>query len=103
MNLFRPKTIVVVKPALALSEAQLNTALAVGSDTPLWRALLQLIDTAVENANDNASAPDVSWMQMAGYVGGAAHLRMLREELVNRRENGLQLVEAGGGEEAMEE
>jgi hypothetical protein len=32
---------------------------------------------------------------MAGYVGGAAHLKMLRDELYSRREDGIKLM---GGE-----
>jgi len=78
--------IVYQKP---LSEQELNAALAVSESDPQWRAVLQLIVTAEENANVNAAANMDPATVLAGYVGGADHLRMLREELLNRREEGL--------------
>ncbi len=82
----RPTLIVYQRP---LSESELNAALAVSKDDPQWRAVLQLIITAEENANSNAAANVHPPTVMAGYVGGADHLRMLREELINRREEGI--------------
>jgi hypothetical protein len=78
-----------------LTENELNAALAVAKEDRLWRALHQLIDTAEENAHENAWANMDPAGILAGYVGGAAHLKMLREELVSRREDGIKLI---GGE-----
>jgi hypothetical protein len=84
-----------VEKGKELTENELNAALAVPRDDRLWRALHQLIDTAEENAHENASASmDLAGI-LAGYVGGAAHLKMLREELYGRREDGIKLM---GGE-----
>lgn len=78
----------VIAPDI-LSEAQLNAALAVSENNPMWKAVLQLITTAEANANENAQDHVEPATAMAGYVGGAAHLRMLRDELVQRREDGI--------------
>lgn len=87
--MFKPKKIIVLVHNRVLSEAQINAALAVAEDHPLWLAVQQLIITAEDNANrnaqDNMDPPSV----MAGYVGGASHLRMLRDELTDRREQGI--------------
>jgi hypothetical protein len=80
------------KRAKELKENELNAALAVPTDDRLWRALHQLIDTAEENAHENAWANMDPGLILAGYVGGAAHLKMLREELLSRREDGLKLL-----------
>jgi hypothetical protein len=97
------RTIRVVK-GKELTENELNAALAVAKDDRLWQALHQLIDTAEENAHENAWANMDPPAILAGYVGGAAHLKMLREELYSRREDGIKLI---GGEinrpEAMQE
>src|SRR4030095_4931241 len=78
-----------------LTENELNAAFAVSKENRLWQALHQLIDTAEENAHENAWASMDPATLMAGYVGGAAHLKMLREELLSRREDGIKLI---GGE-----
>lgn len=78
-----------------LTEAELNVAFAVSINDPLWRALHQLIDTAEANAHEQAWASMDPPGILAGYVGGAAHLKMLREELLSRREDGIKLI---GGE-----
>jgi len=75
-----------------LTENELNAALAVSTEDRLWRALHQLIDTAEANAHENAWASMDPATLMAGYVGGAAHLKMLREELLSRREDGIKLI-----------
>jgi hypothetical protein len=80
------------KKGKELKENELNAALAVPTDDRLWRALHQLIDTAEENAHENAWASMDPPVLLAGYVGGAAHLKMLREELLSRREDGLKLL-----------
>ena len=79
----------VIGPVDMLSEAQLNAALAVGEDNPMWKAVLQLIATAEENANRNAQDSLDPPTVLAGYVGGASHLRMLRDDLIDRREQGI--------------
>lgn len=91
---FLTRTIRVVK-GKELTEGELNAALAVAKGDRLWLALHQLVDTAEENAHENARASmDVPGV-LAGYVGGAAHLKMLRDELYSRREDGIKLM---GGE-----
>jgi hypothetical protein len=84
-----------VEKGKELTENELNAALAVPKDDRLWRALHQLIDTAEANAHENAWASMDPPVLLAGYVGGAAHLKMLREELLSRREDGIKLM---GGE-----
>jgi hypothetical protein len=91
---FLTRTIRVEK-GKELNEAELNAAFAVAMDDRLWRALHQLIDTAEQNAHENAWASMDPPGILAGYVGGAAHLKMLREELLSRREDGIKLI---GGE-----
>jgi hypothetical protein len=78
-----------------LTENELNAAFAVSKEDRFFRALLQLIDTAEENAHQNAFASMDPPTVLAGYTGGAAHLRMLRDELLDRREEGIRLI---GGE-----
>jgi hypothetical protein len=59
---------------------------------PIWRALHQLIDTAEANANEEAAEQIGEPYQTTAYVAGAKHLRVLREELVARRNAGLTLL-----------
>ena len=92
MNFWPAKKIEIAK-ARTFDEGELNLTLAgIADEHPLWRALHQLIDTAEENAIENASANMDPPGVLAGYVGGAAHLRMLREELHSRREIGRDLI-----------
>jgi hypothetical protein len=84
-----------VEKGKELTEEELNAAFAVAKDDRLWIALHQLIDTAEANAHENAWANMDPPAILAGYVGGAAHLKMLREELLSRREDGIKLI---GGE-----
>jgi hypothetical protein len=95
MGLLNITRTIRVEKGKELSEADLNAALAVPMDDRLWRALHQLIDTAEANAHENANANMDVPTVLAGYVGGAAHLKMLREELLSRREDGIKLI---GGE-----
>jgi hypothetical protein len=80
----------VVRRHKELSERELNLACALSetSQAILWKAVHQLIDTAEENANDNAAANMDPPALMAGYVGGAAQLRLLRDDLYARLEQG---------------
>jgi len=90
MNWLGPK-VIIVKKEKELTETELNQALAMlDIESPVWRALMQLIETAEENANENAGANMDPPTVMAGYVGGRSHLRMLRDDLINRRDLGLQ-------------
>jgi hypothetical protein len=95
MSLFSITRTIRVEKGKELTEGELNAALAVGTDDRLWRALHQLIDTAEGNAHENAGANMDIPTVLAGYVGGGAHLKMLREELLSRREDGIKLI---GGE-----
>ena len=90
-----PRRRIRVEKGRLLKENELNVALAVSAEDRLWLALHQLIDTAEANAHENAWASMDPPTLMAGYVGGAAHLKMLRDELLSRREEGLELI---GGE-----
>jgi len=82
---------IVWRTGQPMSEIELNQALAtLDEESAAWRALMQLIETAETNANENAGATIDPPTVLAGYVGGASHLRMLREELVNRRDSGIQ-------------
>ena len=92
MGLLSITRVIRVEKGKELSENELNAALAVPKENTLWRALHQLIDTAEENAHEQAWANMDPPVILAGYVGGAAHLKMLREELLSRREDGIKLV-----------
>lgn len=73
-----------------LKEREINAAFAnLDPVNPAWLAIHQLIETARENALENADQNMDPPTILAGYVGGAAHLKMLAEELDNRRELGL--------------
>ena len=83
-----------VKKARAFDETELNLTLgAIADEHPLWRAIHHLIDVAEDNAIENAGANMDPPGVLAGYVGGAAHLRMLREELYSRRKIGQDLMQ----------
>jgi hypothetical protein len=82
---------IVIQKQRELSERDLNAACAtVDEKHPLWLAIHQLIITARENALENADQNMAPPGILAGYVGGAAHLKMLAEELHTRRETGLE-------------
>jgi hypothetical protein len=87
--LFKRKPTLVIQENEPLSEAQINASLAVAPDDSMWVAVLQLINTAEANANRNAQDGMDPPTVLAGYVGGAAHLRMLRDELIDRRQDGI--------------
>jgi hypothetical protein len=95
MGLLSVTRTIRVEKGKELTESELNAAFAVPMDDRLWRALHQLIDTAEANAHENAWANMDLPGILAGYVGGAAHLKMLRDELLSRREDGIKLI---GGE-----
>jgi len=93
MSFWRPWKI-EIKKAPAFDETELNITLAaIADEHPLWRAIHHLIDVAEDNAIENASANMDPPTVLAGYVGGAGHLRMLREELHSRRAIGRELLE----------
>jgi hypothetical protein len=104
-NWFQPKVIIEIVKRRELSEEQLNAACAMGDGShPLWLAVHQLIDTAEENANEDASENMDPPGLLAGYVGGSKHLRLLRADLLRRRELGLAAREKKeGGETKREE
>jgi hypothetical protein len=90
LSWFKKTTVVRRRQDEELSERELNLACALGetSQLILWKAVHQLIDTAEENANENAAANMDPPALMAGYVGGAAQLRLLREDLYARLAQG---------------
>jgi hypothetical protein len=97
MKWFESKPKIVVRKQRELNERELNAACAmVDENHPLWLAIHQLIDTArdnaLENADQNMDPPGI----LAGYVGGAAHLKLLKDDLHNRRELGLAQSEEKG-------
>lgn len=67
---------------------ELTQALGVHLEHPVLRAILQLIDTAEDNAN-RAAADDPR--QRDKYIGGAEQMRLLRDDILARRENVLKL------------
>jgi hypothetical protein len=73
-----------------MTEAQLNDALAVAETHPYHRAILQLIDTARENATLEAGESIATPTLLAGYVGGGRHLILLRDDVLERRKLGLE-------------
>lgn len=80
-----------------LKEREINAAFASLEPThPAWLAFHQLIETARENALENADQNMDPPTILAGYVGGAAHLKMLRDDLNIRREAGLAQLEQKG-------
>ena len=80
-----------------LEEREINTAFANLEPThPAWLAFHQLIETARENAMENADQNMDPPTILAGYVGGAAHLKLLRDDLNGRRELGLAQREQKG-------
>ena len=93
---------IVIERQRALTESELNAALAVSHDEPLWRAIHQLIDVGETNAHENAAANVHDHGECAGYVGGGAHLRMLRDELFNRRSIGIEQLGQRMVKEAMQ-
>lgn len=91
---WRPK--IKIEKTRAFEEAELNLTLAaIADEHPLWRAIHHLIDVAEDNAHELAAANLDPPTALAGYVGGAAHLRMLREELYSRRKLGQDLMRKG--------
>ena len=93
MNIFgfeihrRRSRVRLIVRATAMSEQEINHALAMASEeTPLYRAFMQLIETARENSTRNAGAAADNPTKMAGYVGGGEHLLMLRDDVMDRRE-----------------
>ncbi len=88
---------VVVRKQPPLKEEMIDLAMALKEESLVWRALHQLIDTAEENANENAA---MFLVEQREYVGGAKHLRMLREELVRRRDRGIAIMGAAKPEGA---
>lgn len=75
--------------APSLTEEELNHALANLTDGhPSWRTLMQLLGVAIDNAYANANLSITSTNELAGYVAGAEHLKMFRDELRTRRQLG---------------
>lgn len=85
-----PNKTIVVRKHREFNERELNLACALGetSQAILWKAVHQLIDTAEENANELAAANMDPPGLLAGYVGGAAQLRLLRADLYARLDLG---------------
>ena len=71
---------------------RLDLALAEAAGKEALWAVHKLIDNSEAIANENAADDMHDSTVMAGYVGGAQHLRALRDELNSRRENGLRLL-----------
>ena len=98
-NLFEKR--IKIEKSRPFSEAELNLVLAgITDEAPLWRVIHQLIDVAEDNANENAASNMDPLGTLAGYVGGGAHLRMLREELHSRRALGQEQLEQRAGRDA---
>lgn len=83
------RLVTITTKGRAMSEGELNQAFQVPDTDPQWRATLQLLETAEQNANAQAAASIDQTNRMAGYVGGAEHLALARGDLIRRREAGL--------------
>jgi hypothetical protein len=87
------RRILIVRPK-RFDEDQLNRVFAVEETHEMFQALLQLLETAKENAHDNAAAElkGNNPLLVAGYTGGAQHIDMVREDIVARRQLGLKAI-----------
>jgi hypothetical protein len=85
---FRKRIIFVSQPPL--TDEQLERAFVVEDDLPLFRAMLQLIETnaleATEAAEQSVANPYIS----ASCNGGAEHLKRLRDRMFDLRERGIE-------------
>lgn len=90
MNWFLKRIELVRTPSM--SEAEINTALRVADNNPLWCAIVQMLDEWKEEAVSNASAESIenNALAMSGYLGGAEHLQSFKLELIRRRSQQIQ-------------
>ena len=87
MNWYSRRPIIVVTSP-RLSEVEMNAALALSKDSPIFKTLLQLLGDFCEDAVRGA-VNSVGDNKATAYIGGWEHLDSFREELLRRREEGL--------------
>lgn len=95
LTITRTRRRIVFARAQPLDEDQLNRVFAVPEKHEMFQALLQLLETAKQNAHDNA-AQELKYnnpLLIAGYTGGAQHIEMVRDDIISRREIGLKAIE----------
>lgn len=73
----------IVRGPELLSQDELTQAFGAPLSQPQMRAILQLLDTARDNADRMAAADPVN---RAKYVGGAEQCRLLLDDIMNRHD-----------------
>lgn len=86
--LYRPRGTV-------LAPAQIQAALRVGEEEPLWQAVLQLLEGQIGEALEEATDADTLCRPplAAYYAGAARHLTRFRDFLEEEREKAMARVE----------
>ena len=82
--MFRKRIIVVAQERLQPED--LVHAFAVPDDNLLWRGLLQIIEEAIQEANDAAQKTVANHGICVSFCGGAEHLARLRDQMFALRE-----------------
>ncbi len=86
---------VVVRTGKELSPRELQSALCVGEDHALWRAVHQLAEAQIEDAVAETLDPDHQGKPhlLNYYAGAAAHLGRFQAFLIEERAKGLRAVD----------
>ena len=76
-----PRVVLIRREAHPMKEKELIDAFSVSDRHPLFRAVMQMTEEALEGARANGSSPQAArdHGQIAYYTGAAAHLEMLRD------------------------
>ncbi len=93
-----PAAVRIVRGPELLSDLELDDIFSVTLEHRMLRAILQILDTAEDNANRNAATDPAN---REGYVGGAAQLRLVMDDLLSRQERGKAARLARGGRPLM--
>jgi len=67
-----------------MTEREMDEALETGASFPVWDAVLQIIDEHVQAANQISFEPTLPNDERNHYIGGAAKLSELKEDLEQR-------------------
>ena len=67
-----------------MTEREMDEALETGASFPVWDAVLQIIDEQVQSANQISFEPTLPNDERNYYVGGAAKLTELKNDLEER-------------------
>jgi hypothetical protein len=76
-----PRVVLIRREVPPMEEKALVDAFSVSDRHPLFRAVMQMTEEALEGARANGSSPQSArdHGQLAYYTGAAAHLEMLRD------------------------